>query len=135
MKITKELESKINRLLDEKYLPLLADNNKILQTAKEELIPIIQDELEKLMCQSHFLSVVLQHELCRIDRINLAKEYATRHVEKMPEMKEIIKQHLENRDHYKLARATEYENLAIAISYQKDLNGIREAFKESGFDF
>ena len=135
MKITKELESKINRLLDGKYLPLQAENDKMLKDAKEVMIPIIQDELENLIASSIFLRTALKCELFRCNEKDLAKELAIRHIEKMPSLQNLIAEYQENRSRYKLERAREYENLAIAISYQKDLNGIREAFKESGFDF
>lgn len=132
MRITQELKNRIERELSSKYSDLKAD----VQTKFEyEILTAKEEKAKRLQMLYETEPVILALYKVRSYRDEeLDAEYFVEHNERQffPVEYEAKEKALNSlRKQEKL----DYEELAINISYEKDLDGIRKAFEKLGLTF
>lgn len=131
MKVTKELENKIDRLLSEKYSSELdkidGQIDEIQNQHREDSIKGILKELET---SPYFEEYIYQNMYGEVPM----DEYVTRNIYKFvnkPMPIELNAQRMELKRDMKI----EKEDLIIGISYEKNIDGIKSLFESKGLTF
>lgn len=132
MKITNELKSKINRQLDAKYAEAKKANSERFTKAKEAVMPRLVTELEQAYHTCESVRITFEHKFYGgFD----AKSIIKSNLEYFPCMDEATKEYREENSRISDAYTKDYEMLTIAISYEKELKGIMDAFERCGLAF
>lgn len=139
MRITDELKNRINRRLDAKYANEVKENDQRWKDAKKAKLPEIVFSLTFAINTIPAVSIVVsmlynssRHPETRYSETNVATFVYDRSTTFLPEdWQEYNRVASSIKDRKKM----DYEELAIAISYQKDLNGIKETFANMGLTF
>ena len=130
MKITNELHTKITRALDEKYAEVKNAALETYEKAKAEKLPRIASRLEAVFAAHPEAKELLSRGYENPNTIT-ERVYGNSHTILAEDYKIYQNAYTE----IQKQRTNDYENLAIEISYQKNINGIKEAFKNAGLSF
>lgn len=131
MKITKELENKINRLLNEKYDTQLSNLRRELLLQEDYFIDSVVKEIKTSISKNPYFEHFINNQTSSWESTDRYLEKNIRKFTDVPE-DEQLKQKISELE---LKKKTEKEDLLIAISYQKDLDGIKEVFEKMGLNF
>ena len=130
MKITAELKTRIERGLSKKYEAEFKKNEEEYKAAVANEKPAIVAELEKILSMpaGRVLATVLRGgSLSTADKIfeNWTYAFCASAYEKRRKADEALRE----------KKKLDYEELAIQIAYQKDIEGIKAAFATMGLTF
>ncbi len=130
MRITKELEAKIKRQIGQKYEKKQTELRAIFQKIVDENAPAIAAKIDEYRSDVIF-ETILKKAIPFCDKTTL-QIVTTHNTWFFPEA---YKTYSDEMSELRTAKDREYENLAIQISYLKDINEIKEAFAELGLTF
>lgn len=131
MRITKELEIKIKRSLDEKYKPEIAAKSEEFEILRAEQSPAMVEELQKLYDENPLIRAL--YKAC-----NSYREFNAQSIVEGNSSAFFPKEYEADRlfgIKIRKKKDADYEALAIQIAYSKDLAAIKEAFAEMGLTF
>lgn len=132
MKITKELDNKIKRCVEEKYgeeiKSLIKEKERIADAEIEKAVSEIKEAMVNYPSIKRYMKSRLGTYNPTVEKY--IKNDCARFVDA-----EKYKSINENIDRIAKASAVEKENMMIAISYEKDINGIKGTFADMGFKF
>lgn len=131
MRITSELKTKINRELNKKYAKTEDTIRKNYQSMLEEQRPAIVEYLSSLIQTDSIVSAIF-HKACSYGTHDVTQFVAIHDEMFFPEA---CKQYHASMQEIRRKCEADYETLAIAISYEKSLDGIKAAFTEMGLTF
>ena len=130
MRITEELRNRIERGLSKKYEAEFKKNEEEYKATVAKEKPAIVAELEKIL--STPVGRVLGNRTSRGSSLtadgvfeNYVHEFCSEAYEKRNQADAIVRE----------KKKLDYEELAIQIAYQKDIEGIKTAFAEMGLTF
>ena len=131
MRITAELKTRIERGLSKKYESEFKKNEEEYKAAVAKEKPAIVAELEKIL-STPTGAVLKKNALHNGSSLtaegvfnNLQSDFCARAYEKRRKADEALRE----------KKKLDYEELAIQIAYQKDIEGIKTAFATMGLTF
>lgn len=131
MRITKELEIKIKRSLDEKYKSEITAKSEEFKRLRAERSPAMIEELQKMYDENPLIRALYK-------AINSYRAFDAQTIVENGSPSFFPEEYKENRlfeEKIREKKEADYEALAIQIAYSKDLTAIKEAFVEMGLTF
>ena len=131
MKITAELKTRIERGLSKKYEAEFKKNEEEYEAAVAKEKPAIVAELEKILSTPAGLVIkkkaFYNGSSLTAEEVfdNIQSDFCASAYEKMRKANEVLRE----------KKKLDYEELAIQIAYQKDIEGIKTAFATMGLTF
>lgn len=130
MRITKELEIKIKRSLDEKYKPEITAKSEEFKILRAERSPAMIEELQKMYDENPLIRALYKvNSYHEFDAKTIVENGSSAFFPEEYEADRLFRIKIREK------KDADYEALAIQIAYSKDLTAIKEAFAETGLTF